>query len=102
MQHGDPVAREVGNVEGQDAVDAVRQHRCDQARVIDLGARHSVGDDEALPYRIDRRIVCRQLNSRSIVAISAATAPAVRPRPLAAPTGRVAAAQNSMMFCGVT
>ena len=60
MQHGDPVAREVGDVEGQDAVDAVRQHRCDQTGIIDLGAQHSMGYDEALPYRIDRRIVCRQ------------------------------------------
>ena len=38
MQHRDPVTREIGDVEGKDAVDAVHQHRRCQAGVIDLRA----------------------------------------------------------------
>jgi hypothetical protein len=102
MQHGDPVAGEAGDVEGQDAADAVHQHRGDQAGVIDLAAQHPVGNDEPLPYRVDRRILRRQMKQLFDRANFGCGAAAVELRPLAAPTGRVATAQNSAMFCGVT
>ena len=42
-------------------VNAVYQHRRHQAGVKDLDSQHPVDDDEPFPYRIDRRVVRRQL-----------------------------------------
>ena len=57
-------AREVPSVEGEDALDAVDMHGCDQAGVMHLDAGDVVGDEELAPFLVNCDAVRQQLETR--------------------------------------
>ncbi len=55
VQHLDAVAREVADIERQKPLHAADVHRGDEARVMDLHAKHTMLHHKALPFAVHRR-----------------------------------------------
>ena len=102
MEHLDAlVTLKVGDVESENALNAVNVHGSDEPRVVSFFAQHAIGGDQPFPLGIDIVGFSQEVEKPLSLASPSIANRAEYPKPFTS-RGRVATTQASIKLCLAT